>query len=799
MNTNEIQIRLTADIQALKSALTKAQKTLQDFESKNSAQTEKSNEAKNRQLGIIEKLNNAAKKLQVSIKQATSKEEIAKFNQELEKTKKQLSFLNALGTGPSSPVGLINNLNAKIKTLQQSIAAATNEKSVARLNAELERTQQELKRIQALGRAVSTPLVKSFDNLKRSAGAASGAAIAFGRIIQDAPFGIIGVANNIQSFGEQFAALGGKAATAGQKLSMFFSALITPANLAILAVSALTAAYQAYSLGLFDSEEETKDLRTESEKLNDSLELIEKNLNSVDSARLKAGKSAASELAEVQLLTSVLNDNSKSEQERLLVYNKLLEKYPKIIGNVSKEKALTEGLGDAYDLLNKSIEERAKIEAISNIFAKLQEERILLLLKENKETYLQNKLLTERDKLRKEEADLSAIVNRNNARGITQETEVTKKLREKRAAIAAVNEQLSLLGNVTAKATNNALQENSASLTILNEQYGGLDQALANLSEGEPDKTIKRTTENLSLLNDSLTILGKQKENFFGEELASFFATSKETIKGLVGPVEDSSMIYTKNVEAMIQKNREFEEALNSIGLTSAQVFQAIANGAAEGYASFNEFVLDLAKTQQFFNDAFSILEAGIENTLGDVAFAIGEALGSGGNALKSGGAALLGGMAAILNQLGQLAIQAGITIEATKKSLQTLNGPIAIAAGIAMIALAGYLSSKSQQLAGKFGGGGSVSAGTGSIFTNKREFGGPVSKGRAYIVGERRPELFVPNTNGIIVPQLPSMDYSGASMQAGAMAVDVNIRGVSYGDDILFTVQQAQIRRGLR
>lgn len=247
----------------------------------------------------------------------------------------------------------------------------------------------------------------------------------------------------------------------------------------------------------------------------------------------------------------------------------------------------------------------------------------------------------------------------------------------------------------------------------------------------------------------------------------------------------------------MIQKNREFEEALNSIGLTSAQVFQAIANGAAEGYGSINEFIVDLAKSQQFFNEAFSILEAGIENTIGDVAFAIGEAFANGGNALKAGGSALLGGMAAVLNQLGQLAIQAGITIAATRKSLETLNPVFAIAAGVAMIALAGYLSAKSQALAGNFGSS-APSAGVGSTFTN-REFGGPVSKGRAYIVGERRPELFVPNTNGIIVPQLPSMDYSGASMSAGAMAVDVNIRGVSYGDDILFTVQQAQIRRGLR
>ena len=113
MNTNEIQIRLTADIKALQSALTKAQKTLQDFEAKNAAETEKSNKGKQRQLGIIEKLNAQSKKLQVSLKQATNKDDIAKFNQELEKTKKQLSFLNNLGKSPSSPVGLINNLIKK--------------------------------------------------------------------------------------------------------------------------------------------------------------------------------------------------------------------------------------------------------------------------------------------------------------------------------------------------------------------------------------------------------------------------------------------------------------------------------------------------------------------------------------------------------------------------------------------------------------------------------------------------------------------------------------------------------------
>jgi hypothetical protein len=735
---NELQIRLTADIKDLQSAINKAKATLKSFESETDKDSEKSNVGFRRKIGLIEQLTAKAKELKVSLSQATNEQKIAGFN------------------------------------------------------AELEQTNQELARLNSLGKSFGGTAVQSFDNLKRSAGAAAGTAISFSRIIQDAPFGIIGVANNLQNFGEQFVALGDKSTTAAGKLKLFFSALITPSNLAILAVSALTAAYQAYTLGLFDATEETKEAVSETERFNQVLNNLEKNLSAVDSARLKANKSAANELAEVELLNSVLTDTSKSENERVIVYNKLLEKYPKIIGNITQEKALTEGLGEAYNLLIASIQERSKIEAISGAFAKVQEERILLLVKERKEFLTQNELFKQRNDLLNKQAEASAKIKAKE----TKQADRNQALRDysdTSAALKKLNQENNNFSNIASK-TNSALQENSSTLDILKEQYGGLDQALADLSDGEPDKTIKRTTENLSLLTDSLTILREQQKNFFGEDTAKFFRSFDP--QAIVGPVQGASMIYTENVEAMIQKNKEFEEALNSIGLTSAQVFQAISNGAAKGYSSFNEFITDLATTQQFFNEAFAVLEAGIENTIGDVAFSIGEALGSGGNALKSGGAALLGGMAAILNQLGQLAIQAGITIEATKKSLKTLNGPIAIAAGVAMIALAGYLSSQSRALSGKFGGGGSPSGGQGSTFTNRREFGGPVSKGRAYIVGERRPELFVPNTNGIIVPQVPSMDYSSTSVSSGMYGVEVMLKGP---DDLLFFVEQAQVRRNIR
>lgn len=73
-----------------------------------------------------------------------------------------------------------------------------------------------------------------------------------------------------------------------------------------------------------------------------------------------------------------------------------------------------------------------------------------------------------------------------------------------------------------------------------------------------------------------------------------------------------------------------------------------------------------------------------------------------------------------------------------------------------------------SQAASGLKGGAGGVSGilGTvGSLF-GKRATGGPVSAGQPYIVGERRPEVFVPNVNGTVIP---SLNAAMARVQGGA------------------------------
>lgn len=69
-------------------------------------------------------------------------------------------------------------------------------------------------------------------------------------------------------------------------------------------------------------------------------------------------------------------------------------------------------------------------------------------------------------------------------------------------------------------------------------------------------------------------------------------------------------------------------------------------------------------------------------------------------------------------------------------------------------------------------GGGGGIGSFLGRIFGGFRESGGPVSPGRAYVVGEKRPELFVPRVPGVIVPNVPTAANDGG----GGMAVNLTV-----------------------
>lgn len=88
--------------------------------------------------------------------------------------------------------------------------------------------------------------------------------------------------------------------------------------------------------------------------------------------------------------------------------------------------------------------------------------------------------------------------------------------------------------------------------------------------------------------------------------------------------------------------------------------------------------------------------------------------------------------------------------------------------------------------LSGLFGIGSGVGSGDVPVPTanplRKRDSGGSVVPGNTYLVGENRPELFVPSTQGRIIPRMPDMSITPrpASGRALTATVNINLEGAN-------------------
>jgi hypothetical protein len=728
---NELQIRLTADIRDLQSALAKAKQTLKSFETETATDSEKSN------------------------------------------------------VGFRRKVGLIEQLTAKAKQLKVSLAQATNEKQIAGFNAQLEETNIELARLNALGKSFAAPAVKSFNQLKSSVGAANGSAVAFNRIIQDAPFGLLGVGNNIQQFTEQIAFLKKDLGSTSAAVKSFFGSLFTSTNLVILGVSALTAGFTAYKMGAFDAADETKDLAKELDKYKESLD-------SVTRAQLEGAQNAQGEIQSFKLLTTQAENANLPLEKRLRAVEELRNQFPDYLKGLSDEQILTGNVGVAYNELTKGITAAAKARAFSNQITENQTQILVLLLQEEQRAL---EILKERDKL------ASIVANKQTATGQDLLALKTQEAIQEGRIEELVNKTIESKAQRDELDLKNVQIQGKISSEI--EKAGGLIDA----NKEKVKKAVEEVefydevwNENEKRLGRISELLRKVADDIPDRSLVSLLE-APDSDPNKFKPTDTPADIVPLGIIEGLEKQISLFESLkrttqdpNQIALYSLQ----IANLRSQ-LASLNGE--EVKSNLQLIADAFGSMGQQIANSLnisnrslrGFVTTLVSATPKIIAAIIAQSAARKASAVAANVANAQQAAGNAVVVATEGAKGL----GPVGLA--LLPVFIAGALALVSSAFGKAGGGGGSPSAGQGSTFTNRREFGGPVSKGRAYIVGEKRPELFVPNTNGIIIPQLPSMDYSGASMAAGAMAVDVNIRGVSYGDDILFTVQQAQIRRGIR
>ena len=164
-----------------------------------------------------------------------------------------------------------------------------------------------------------------------------------------------------------------------------------------------------------------------------------------------------------------------------------------------------------------------------------------------------------------------------------------------------------------------------------------------------------------------------------------------------------------------------------------------------------------------------------VDNVLAEGIMRLGEGLVTGKAAFNDFGTFLLSTFASTAEQLGKLAISVGFAVEGIKKALQSLNPAVAVAAGVALLALAGAARGRMKQIA----------AGKDTVKLAK---GGLAYGETLAVVGD--------NPNARMDPEViaPLSKLQSMIGQSGGGAVEVY--GRLSGQDILLSTEKANRTR---
>jgi hypothetical protein len=612
---------------------------------------------------------------------------------------------------------------AKVDGLNSGVAAATN--GLDKLGKAAQKTTPQ---VEKLTKATSRYNVVGLD---------------FARIIQDAPFGIIGVGNNITQLAQSFSSLGKAGDTLGTKVKLAFGQIFSSGNALVLGISILTTAFTILQQkGFFKTEEDAK-------SLDETLKEYQETLSGVAAATLKGAQDAQKEIASLKALEIQATNTSLSTKQRSDAVKELQELYPQYFSNLTEEQIKNGDVGEAYSKVTANLLAKAKAQAAVNEIAengiallrietKLEEQRNQRLLKTSAAQAQIDALIEKRQKegfltqgdLQRYDTLIKSINNSNES--LEEETklknEIAKINTENQQLTSKITEQLQLGANVV-KDTGKDIDSNTSKLEAYSQAWDDYNLGLqVNLE-----------------LQDKLTISASEYE----KQIEKILTTSREPIVPIITgdnawdqytfsiyQFQKASFDANKAITETSQKALEFGERIKGLENKKVKIdFEIEGFEAEKGQPSPFQIFLDdlefqlnkLPSLQQRVSDfAFAvddIIRNNLTNAFANLGFTIGETLANGGNVLKAVGASVLTSFADFLGQFGKQLIAYGIATTAFGQASIGLTNPVtaipaggvAIAAGIALTAIAGFIGTIGQRGLSGSGGGGGGGVGGGS------------------------------------------------------------------------------------
>lgn len=301
----------------------------------------------------------------------------------------------------------------------------------------------------------------------------------------------------------------------------------------------------------------------------------------------------------------------------------------------------------------------------------------------------------------------------------------------------------------------------------------------------EAKKADEERVESLKKVNDELDLFFDKESRRSTKKDAQQTATLTRQVQSIgLTPEEEIQAQYERELELL----RQAEEKKIQIEGTYAERRKQLEIERMESLRKLNNESLELVDWESFGNRASGALAAGalglqdmddaikglaqslITEALGAlIQFGIKQAAISAGF-ITSKAAETAAVTTGIATQAAAATAATGVTTAAGVASGAAITAAMAPAAAATSIATAGAAPAAAAPIA--LSTIGAIIAGLVGVtaLAGAREFGGPVTAGKSYLVGERGPEMFTPGTSGGITS---NKDMNGAG--GGGMTINIS------------------------
>ena len=261
--------------------------------------------------------------------------------------------------------------------------------------------QQAVKNIQETVTATNN-LGTAFKTLPNTSNQATYALSNLSRVAQDAPYGFIGIANNLNPLLESFQRLKVDAGSSGAALKQMAQGLMGPAGIG-LALGVASSLLVTFGDKLFKSSEAQK---AAAEKTKENTDRIKEQKDALD----QIYSSTAQEVTQVSSLIAVLQNENETRNRKVKALEALKKINPEIFNALTLEKGAVIGLNTAYDTyianLSSVIALKIKQKELEQVTEQILKEQGVTLTQEAKDIIRIGKIFKDSANTRKTDVEL---------------------------------------------------------------------------------------------------------------------------------------------------------------------------------------------------------------------------------------------------------------------------------------------------------------------------------------------------------------------------------------------------------